>query len=102
MSFEKQEDKSVSGLKARHWTYVNVDGPEPARSRHYRWDPLEHFIGISERCSTGRGCLGWIYKLSDGRWFGVTGNPRTMRFYPTEDAAIMAIMLQSKPGEDTE
>ena len=77
---------------AVHWWYIRPSGPiEGLRDTTY---PLQEYLDISVN-SAATFCIGWVYKVSDGSWVGVVVTPRTIKFYPTEEAAVAAIMLRS-------
>ena len=81
----------MSELTAVHWWYV-YSGKLKKGQRTRR--TLECYLKLSERCSHDPTCQGWVYKVSDGRWVGVLAEPRTIKFYPTEEAAVTSIMLR--------
>lgn len=77
---------------AVHWWYVRPSGP--AKGLRGSVYPLQKYLDISVT-SAATDCTGWVYKVSDGSWVGVVATPRTIKFYPTEEAAVTAIMLRS-------
>lgn len=78
-------------LTAQHWWYIRPEGPEAGTRKDTYF--LEEYLKVSRECSVNR-AIGWVYKVSDGSWVGVLATPRTIKFYPTEEAAITAIMLR--------
>lgn len=84
----------MSEVTAVHWGWVKKGRWEPNPKKPQHW--LEVYVQTSIRCDAGSTCQGWVYKVSDGRWVGVTARPRVIKFYATEEAAITAIVLQGE------